>query len=574
MKAIQKAIALILILFVSITAGASSLSLMNASMVSLSAMNSVSSNSFSRVRGTLGEAMTDYDYIGRLAAGGWKNITPRTALQGLDHIALQFDSNGILKDVLVVETKYTNKKIADALGDTIDGKQMSSTWVYERVKRDVVSLYEEYINLDSTVIITDSVPSDATKKVYIDNDSCYFTDADGRMCFYSSSSEMCTDNSKRVYRAKKTSENLLRYAESTEIKRRIVKFEQDDSGNLRRFLYVVTDGESNASRTIQYKLVQETVVSDENISYVLRSMDYKEAVVDLYNIKDTSVLDNLSDAQLLRLNRGLDAETMDIIFSSKVNSRQLALKLGLNENTNFRELGLTDAQIKKVTAASSLDDINDADAVKKLRNRSNIATAKQMGIHAGFAFGLGAVINIFQQAGAYGWDNINYLEVGRVGLLTSGVSVAKDTAEAISLGLIKKSATFARFANATPFVIDAVFDVGYVAFKYCNGGYTYTSQAIAEGAINIAFDVAGGVLTYVVTPVVALKTAALFAGLGSVAPGIGNCVGFVVGLGIGAAVSFGSQYLVAPISSALEVKGLWKNLDSSVADWTEDYLAR
>ncbi len=578
MKTALRTISVIILLLVTFTAGAASLSLMNASMVSLSAMNPVSSNSFSSVRGRLGEAMTDSDYIGRLVATGWKNITPRTTPQGLDHIALKFDSKGVLTDVLVVETKYTSKSVAEALGDTLDGKQMSSSWVYERVRKDIVSLYEDYIVSDSTVSIVDSVPENAIKKVYIDNDSCYFTDADGNKCFYSSSGEMNTDSSKRVQRAKTTSDNLLRYAESTEIRRRIVRFEQDESGNLHRFLYEITDGEINASRTIRYKQVNETLVPEKNVSYVLRTMDYKEAVADLYNIADTSVLDNLSDAQLLRLNRGLDAETADIIFSSRINSRQLALKLGLNENTNFRQLGLTDVQMKKVTAAISIDDIDDVDAVRKLKQRSNTATARQMGLHAGFAFGLGSVINIFQQAGAYGWDNVNYLEAGRAGLLTAGVSIAKDTAEGIAVGLIKKSVGFGRLVKAAPFAVDAIFDLGYVAVRYFNGGYNYTSQAIAEGAVNIAFDVAGGILTYALTPVIALKTAAIFAGFGSFASPIGTCAGFVLGLGIGAAVSFGSQYLVQPISSALEINGLWQDLDrnlfENVASWTGEHLSR
>ena len=571
MKTALRTISVILFMFVSMAVGAMSLSL-SASMVSLPAMNPVTINTFSAVRGNFGEAMTDYDYLGRLANTGWKTITPRTAPQGLDHIALKFSADGILEDVLVVETKYTHKSVADALGDTVDGKQMSSSWVRERVRKDVVSLYEDYIASDNYVSVMDTIPEDAVKKVYIDNDSCYFTDSDGRKCFYSSSEEMRADSSRRTSRAQTTSDNLLRYAESSDIRRRIVKFEQDDNGALHRFLFEVTDGKTDSSRTVHCLQMEETIVSDESLSAVLNGTDYKEAVADLYNLNDTSVLDKLTDNQLLRLNRGLDAETAEIIFSSKNNSRQLALKLGLNEDTNFIQLGLTDAQIRKVTAASSIDDIDDADAVSRLRQRSNAATARQMGIHAGAAFGLGSVVNIFQQAGAYGWNNINLLEAGRVGLETAGVSVAKDAAEGVVNGLIRTSVKdvrkLAKVIRVTPFVIDVLFDVGEVTCRYFNGNYAYTSQAFAEGAINIAVDIGGGILAY----------AAMGAISSSVAGPAGTVIGFVAGLTISAAISFGSRYVVQPVSSALELQGFWgeldKNLSGSVTLWTREYLAQ
>ena len=581
MKTVFRTLAVILISLASFTLGAASLSL-SASMVSLPAMNPVTTNTFSAVRGNLGEAMTDYDYLGRLARTGWKTITPRTAAQGLDHIALQFDSKGVLRDVLVVETKYTRKSVADALGDTLDGKQMSSSWVEARVKKDVISLYDDYIASDSSVSIRNNVPDDATRKVYIDNDSCYFTDSDGNKCFYSSSEEMRSNSSRRTARAKTTSENLLRYAESTDIRRRIVRFDQDDNGTLRRYLYEVTDGETDKARSVKYTLVDETVVPDDSLSAVLNSVDYKESVAHLYNLEDTSVLDKLTDSQLLKLNRGLDNETAGIvIFSSKTNSRQFAIKLGLNEDMDFTDLGFTDAQMKKITAAADLGDIDDADAVKKLKQRSNATTRKQMGLHAGVALGMGFGINILQQGLVNGWDSIDFLEAGRVGLFTAGLSLAKDTAEGLTKGLIKTGVRNVKVAskliNVTPFAVDALFDVGFVAYRYINGDYAYTSQAIAEGALNIAFDAAGGALTYALFPVVTAKTTALFAGAGSLAGPIGTAAGIVVGLGVGVVLSFGSQLLVQPISNSLEVRGLWKDLDSNfkgnVSAWTKDYLS-
>ncbi len=581
MKTTPRTLVMILVLLSSFTLGAASLSL-SASMVSLPAMNPVTSNTFSAVRGSLGEAMTNYDYLGRLVKTGWKTISPRAVAQGLDHIALQFDSNGTLKGVLVVETKYTRKSVGDALGDTLDGKQMSSSWVLARVKKDVVSLYDDYIVSDSSVSVRSSVPDDATRKVYIDNDSCYFTDSDGNKCFYSSSEEMCSNSSKRTARAKATSENLLRYAKSTDIRRRIVKFDQDDNGTLHRYLYEVADGKTNKSRTVSYRLIEETTVSDDSLSAVLNSLDYKSSVAELYNLKDVSVLDKLTESQLLKLNRGLDNETAQIvIFSSKENSKQFAIKLGLNENMDFRNLGFTDAQMKKITAATDLNDIDDADAVNKLKKISNAATRKQMGIHAGVALVTGSVINTLQQGHVNGWDNLNWLEVGRVGLFTAGLSVAKDTAEGLTKGLIKTGVknvkVASKFINMTPFAIDAFFDVGFVVYRFIYGDYAYTSQAIAEGVLNIAFDAAGALIP-VAIPFAITKTATFFGITGASLGGpVGTAVGIILGLGVSVALSFGSQHIVQPISHMLEVKGLWKDLDTNfkgnVSSWTKEYLS-
>lgn len=570
MRTTSRILSLILFLFLSLGARASTLSL-TTSLVAVSAMNSVSTQTFSSVKGAMGEVLTDYDYIGRLAETGWKGISPRTGAQGLDHIALKFDTNGILTDVLVVETKYTNKKVMKALGDTTrDGKQMSHKWVYERVKKDVVSTYREYIEAeaDSSVKIAKTPAGDESiKKVYIDNDSYYYTDADGGKYFYSTSKKM-QDKSIRVKRAQSTADNLLRYADQADIKRRIVKYEQLDDGTLNREVYFVMDGDSPI--TVKTELKEKVVVSGDNLANVLDTTDYREAVASLYNLQDTSVLQNMSTEQLLRLSRGLDTETLEIITSSKINSRQLAVKLGLNEDTSFKNLALTDKQLKAMTAAQSLDDINDPAVVKELTKRSNIATAGQIGAHAGLAFGVGSIINIFQQAQAKGWKNINYLETVRVGMLATGVSIANDVTVGLASGLIrntlKNSVTAAKMLKFTPFAVDAVFDVGFVAFKYFTGGYSYTSQAIAEGALNIAFDVAGGVATY-----------ALMGGaFGSIGGPAGTVLGFVVAIGVGTVVSFGSQYVVSPITNALEVKGLWKDLDTNllgnVSLWSKEYL--
>ncbi len=568
MNGFRRFCAFVLVLFATFSAYATLLSL-NSSLVTLPAMNPIQSYSFNHVKGEIGEAITKYDYIGRLAKTGWKNVTPRTGAQGLDHLALKFNAEGYIEDVLVVETKFTNKSLKDALGKTKDGRQLSSDWTYERIKKDVVPRYEEFYTNDDSVIKTDILPN-VEERLYIDEDSFYFYDEDGNKCFYSSNQDMLSDSAKRISRAETTVSDLQRFAKQTTLKRRVVQFSRDSEGNLSRAVYEISDGED--SKSIKIEDPEVTEITSENLSTALNSSDYKNSLKRMYNLEDASVLDNLSDTQLLRLSNGLDADTAEVILSSKQNSAQLAKKLGLNVDTDFSDLDLTDNQWKKISSASSLEDLGDITVEQKLKSRSKLAaagsfilTVRESGRRAGIGFITGSVINILQQGLTNGFNNINYLDVARVGLFSSTMVVVNNIAEGLAKGLftttVKDAAKLSKILSVTPFMIDALFDVGFVAYRYFTGTYDYTSQAIAEGAINIGFDVA----TYLLCA--KLGSMGAFAGPG----------GIVAGVVIAAAFSFGSQYLIKPISNALALRGLWKDLDkdyfANVTKWTAEYVS-
>lgn len=62
--------------------------------------------------------------------GSWKGITPRSGRQGLDHVFIKTDKNGVPRDLIVGESKYNTSK----LGETKSGIQGSKGYIEGRLR--------------------------------------------------------------------------------------------------------------------------------------------------------------------------------------------------------------------------------------------------------------------------------------------------------------------------------------------------------------------------------------------------------------------------------------------------------
>lgn len=92
-----------------------------------------------QVKGIIGEAYADYVITRELKkTGDWVRLNPRNAPQGLDHLYIKYDKNGMPRDILVGETKYGTSQ----LGKTRDGLQGSESWIHARLKK-LSAKYEE-----------------------------------------------------------------------------------------------------------------------------------------------------------------------------------------------------------------------------------------------------------------------------------------------------------------------------------------------------------------------------------------------------------------------------------------------
>lgn len=88
---------------------------------------------FPLLKGEIGEAVVSW-YLGGAGygkAGKWCSLTPRLGRQGLDHLSVELNRNGIPKSLMVGETKYGTSK----LGLTQDGRQMGELWTRNRLSK-------------------------------------------------------------------------------------------------------------------------------------------------------------------------------------------------------------------------------------------------------------------------------------------------------------------------------------------------------------------------------------------------------------------------------------------------------
>lgn len=142
------------------------------------------------VRGDIGEAVAEraYSYAlsidKELSKGTWVSIAPRYGRQGIDHVFIQVDKNGLPRDMILAESKYGSSK----LGNTKDGTQMGPNWRMKRLTA-IGDRYYRFANSSETIIRAKEIPIGAksmdlyfskTQKVVIWEDGGkWYTNAEG-----------------------------------------------------------------------------------------------------------------------------------------------------------------------------------------------------------------------------------------------------------------------------------------------------------------------------------------------------------------------------------------------------------
>ena len=98
-------------------------------------------------KGAFGENIAQKTFLENMLnkSGNWKSVTPRLGSQGLDHVFVQYNKDGLPKNLMVAESKYGSSR----LGFTKDGTQMGSKWINNRL----VKLGEHYTSLSKVADI-------------------------------------------------------------------------------------------------------------------------------------------------------------------------------------------------------------------------------------------------------------------------------------------------------------------------------------------------------------------------------------------------------------------------------------
>lgn len=84
---------------------------------------------YSHVRGAFGEEVMDRVALGSRRGGGWQTISLSPKSQGIDGIYIKRDGIGNPRGLLVGEAKFGSSR----LGMTMDGRQLSPTWIAPRL---------------------------------------------------------------------------------------------------------------------------------------------------------------------------------------------------------------------------------------------------------------------------------------------------------------------------------------------------------------------------------------------------------------------------------------------------------
>ena len=141
------------------------------------------------VRGDIGESVAERAFFGGPEVapskkGSWVSIAPRYGRQGIDHVFIRVDKNGLPNDIILAESKYGSSN----LGYTKDGRQMGPNWRMKRLTA-IGDRYYRFANSSQSIIRTKNIPIGAksmdvyfskTRKVVIWEDGGkWYTNAEG-----------------------------------------------------------------------------------------------------------------------------------------------------------------------------------------------------------------------------------------------------------------------------------------------------------------------------------------------------------------------------------------------------------
>lgn len=112
------------------------------------------------IRGDIGESIAERAFFGgpemaHSKKGSWVSVRPRYGRQGIDHIFLLADKDGLPRNMILAESKYGSSQ----LGMTkMDGKQMGTLWRTKRLLA-IGGRYLRFSKSSGPVVRVESVPT-------------------------------------------------------------------------------------------------------------------------------------------------------------------------------------------------------------------------------------------------------------------------------------------------------------------------------------------------------------------------------------------------------------------------------
>ena len=530
-------------------------------------------SSIGGLKGAIGEYFTEIDYISRLGDTGWTSINPRNTAQGLDHVFIKFNEDGLIEDVLVAETKFRQASPQSSLGSTNDGWQMSSSWIDARMNRFVIPQYSQSVYLiaesEGNVFLAKRPREDTILKgsrLYIDSKSFYFKkiDGDNAVYFYDGNSRYSTATT-RINQVNRTANGLSAYVDSHTYKTRLIRYSYED-GVLSQTIYKTIDNGNAKPFTPISEPVRRFTNSRAKANVAL-SAGFETDIMNRYAIPDSAFFHKLNTNQRLSLINGVDSNIGNEILSSSINRSVVSNRFGLNSGTNYIRIGLSDSEMDSLFKSTSIDDLNIALA-NKLKRASRYTTIKNTLGWGAIGIAGGVVSEMLRTGGNIA--DMNWTVIGLAGGSFATGSLLNRGVEIILQNANSSSKIFQTLGKLSPIgwsiITDALVDSIFTGYYLYTGEYSL-SQAVAVTGINIATD------------------AAIILGSSFLRNIIASAIGGSVGGPIGAAVagilataaSVGTIFIINPITNSIELSSILDSLNSPnsedmVSLWTLQYL--
>lgn len=190
------------------------------------------------VKGDIGETVAERAYSYALSVdkelkkGTWVSIAPRYGRQGIDHVFIQVDKNGLPRDMILAESKYKSSKLGPG--------QMGPNWRMKHLTA-IGDRYYRFANSPEAIIRAKEIPIGAksmdlyfskTKKVVIWEDG-------GK--WYTNAEEGIADKDLRIRAT--TYEKYFTSAGTgvIRIRSRLFRILEQENGNYRVEIYKLTD---------------------------------------------------------------------------------------------------------------------------------------------------------------------------------------------------------------------------------------------------------------------------------------------------------------------------------------------
>lgn len=548
-------------------------------VIGSSALKPLNTHSIDRAgKGRLGEDISNKNYIERLE-NDWEVNSPRKNDQGLDHLALKFNDDDSLADVLVAESKFTKKSGINSLKQRVHGRQLSRAWVEYNIHKDYIAELNAYLEADlsnSVKLVSKAPEGEINSKISIGKDSYYYKDSNGKMYFYSEN-ETYTFFDNRNARAQQTKNKLLEYIQKSDFRRVLLHTTYDSATGIVTFEEIhIVDGIIDKYNDVSVKGNPKTQqMTVDEFADMMKTKPYRDIIKEQYGFTDTSFLDekNFTPRMIADLVTGenFDKQMATQIFKKRSNRVSLSKKLNVNPSINYSKLSFTDSEWSSLIKAESINDPEISNRVREDIYKASTKATITTGLSASFAGAtLGGVTAILSDGIRYGFDKVDWNRAiysagvgASVGILNTIVdasarAITRQATEAIaSSGAKITSTAFKMIGKTMPlFLVDTIVDVGYGLFSLYNGTYSSGWQAAADIGINLTVDIGLAVLGGAV---------------------IGGPVGAAVAIAGGAIWSFGSYYIISPITNSIEINSIFRDLHSNnrdliILDWTRDAL--